>query len=515
MTLLKTKQLLYFAITLITSATLTMVGLPGVGILLFTAIQFGMILYIIKTEAHNAEHGRKINLRALWIFVPIGILSLNAVISANDMWGFTNFVVTVLLYCLLTVMLLGEVGIAKAGESFIRKILGMAVRPFCYFGLPFGMIIRAGKGKLGIAAKVIFGLILAAPFMIFLLIMLSSADVMFRESVNSVIEWASHILSFGWFIKLIGGAVVASYLFGLLHIAFAGAEPKNRTPHMQNYANLYKQPREKTDMSVVMSVFVLCIAAIYAMFAFIQFRYLFSGASALPGGMSYTEYARSGFFELCVLSALNVVLILFYVSCTRGKMGKKAILAKSLNIFLCALTFVLLISSFYRMTLYSGSDGLTRLRFHVFGFLIFEAVGLLITVYYILKPKFNMVATYAAIALCYYLLLNVVSTDYFVAKSQVERCLAGDAAGMQYTLTLSADAAPQVERLLYAENVSESVKEACREYLGIAERDGHIVVMYAYGESPDWRSNTTDWRSYNIMRSRYPDVYPMYYEILE
>ena len=86
----------------------------------------------------------------------------------------------------------------------------------------------------------------------------------------------------------------------------------------------------------------------------------------------------------------------------------------------------------------------------MFGFLIFESIGLLITFFYIIKPKFNIIAVYLVIALVYYLLLNVVPIDAIVAKSQVDRYYGHRGYGISYVMTLSADAAPQIARLLDA-----------------------------------------------------------------
>jgi hypothetical protein len=117
------------------------------------------------------------------------------------------------------------------------------------------------------------------------------------------------------------------------------------------------------------------------------------------------------------------------------------------------------------MWLYYTDDGLTRLRFLVFGFLLFELLGLLFTFFYIIKPRFNLVAVYLLIGLTYYVLLNLVPMDYFIAKSQVDRCLAGNSSGITYTLTLSPDATPQLERLLYEDNVDAEIKAQVVEYL--------------------------------------------------
>ena len=113
---------------------------------------------------------------------------------------------------------------------------------------------------------------------------------------------------------------------------------------------------------------------------------------------------------------------------------------------------ILLVSSFYRMSLYSAEYGLTRLRFLVFGFLIFEAIGLIFTFVYIARPKFNIIAIYSVIALSYYLLLNVVPMDAIIARNQIDRYFATGGNGIEYVMNLSADAAEQVARLEVSDN---------------------------------------------------------------
>jgi uncharacterized membrane protein len=90
-------------------------------------------------------------------------------------------------------------------------------------------------------------------------------------------------------------------------------------------------------------------------------------------------YARRGFFELIFLTGVNIAFILLTVWLTKAQKSRAANLTKILCLYLCAITVILLISSFYRMWLHGYDDGLTRMRFLVFGFLIFEFIGLIFT----------------------------------------------------------------------------------------------------------------------------------------
>jgi len=123
------------------------------------------------------------------------------------------------------------------------------------------------------------------------------------------------------------------------------------------------------------------------------------------------------------------------------------------------------------------------MRFMVFGFLIFKAIGIAATFVYIAKPRFNIVAVYCAIALVYYLLLNVVPMDAIVARSQIDRYFTTGRAGVWYVTLLSPDAAAEVSRLYASE--STYTRERVRQFFDRTdmERDS--------------------WRQWNISADRY------------
>lgn len=118
-------------------------------------------------------------------------------------------------------------------------------------------------------------------------------------------------------------------------------------------------------------------------------------------------------------------------------------------IYLCLVTGILLVSSYYRMSLYDGAYGFTRLRVLVYIFLFFEALGLIATLTYIIRHNFNIFAVYAALGLAFYLTLNLVRIDEIIAKRNVDMYFSGQAEeiDIDYLLTLSRDALPQIARL--------------------------------------------------------------------
>lgn len=164
------------------------------------------------------------------------------------------------------------------------------------------------------------------------------------------------------------------------------------------------------------------------------------------------------------LTGINIVIILAVIKLTKSYTGKWVTVTKALCHYLCAVTIILLVSSFYRMYLYTNDDGLTRLRFFVMGFLVFEAIGLLFTFMYIAKPKFNISLVYVVIALAYYTILNVVPADNIIAKNQIDKYLCGEREGLEYIFTLSSDAAPAME-YLYENTSDEALKQNVRDFM--------------------------------------------------
>ncbi len=59
------------------------------------------------------------------------------------------------------------------------------------------------------------------------------------------------------------------------------------------------------------TVVLIAVDLLFALFVFIQFRYLFGGqANITPVGYTYSEYARRGFGELVAVAFLSLGLIL-------------------------------------------------------------------------------------------------------------------------------------------------------------------------------------------------------------
>ncbi|MDR1101603.1 MAG: DUF4173 domain-containing protein [Clostridiales bacterium] len=224
----------------------------------------------------------------------------------------------------------------------------------------------------------------------------------------------------------------------------------------------YKPIKYSWDL-LITNITSTLVLIIYTFFVLIQITYLFTGIGTLPAGLTYAEYARRGFFQLLILSIINIVMIFAIINLTRNATGKWAKYKTVILAYSCFVTAVLLASSFYRMWLYIDFYGMTRLRFLVISFLCFEILGLIATVRYVMRPTFNIVGVYVCIMLAFYTFVNLAPMDAIIAKNQVDRYIADESGDIYYVTTLSNDVVPQLSRLLEYENSFEDNPWSARD----------------------------------------------------
>ena len=122
-------------------------------------------------------------------------------------------------------------------------------------------------------------------------------------------------------------------------------------------------------------VVLVVIDAVVGLFVGLQIAYLFGGQSTLvAAGMTYSDYARRGFFELVAAACLAgaVVVVLEATVARRSRPYLVALLG------LLALTAVVLVSAALRLRLYQDAYGWTELRLYVLTTIVSLAVALVL-----------------------------------------------------------------------------------------------------------------------------------------
>lgn len=187
--------------------------------------------------------------------------------------------------------------------------------------------------------------------------------------------------------------------------------------------NNWGMDKEKNNRACLEPTIGITVASIlgfvYLMFSFIQIKYLFigsvNGKILLPEGVTYSEYARSGFFQLLFVCILNIIIVMFGIYKFKESKVLKVLLTV---ITIC--TYVLTASSALRMILYIQYKYLTFLRIFVLLALLiiaFILAGVMICIYKKSFPffKYSMVV----VTVCY-LLFSFTKPDYFIAKVNLD-----------------------------------------------------------------------------------------------
>lgn len=106
------------------------------------------------------------------------------------------------------------------------------------------------------------------------------------------------------------------------------------------------------------------------MFIAFQAKYLFSACvGILPESFTYAEYARQGFFELCGITAFNVLLLFFMNIFARTVTRENKVLSV-INIAFSTVTILLLITAMSKMGMYITAYGFTIKRIQASVFMI-------------------------------------------------------------------------------------------------------------------------------------------------
>lgn len=286
---------------------------------------------------------------------------------------------------------------------------------------------------------VVLGLCGAAALVSVLLPVLMSADALFAASVEAL-NWDISALHFSdVFQRLFWALAFTPFVFSLL---YALAHPKLLCP-----------PEEKKGLRADALGFVLALAAVdglYLAFLAVQSAGLFGGPEYVESlGVSYAEWARSGFFQMVGISVVNLSLTLASLTLARRE-GRAWTALRRLCAALAGESLVLLASAAWKMTLYVSAYGLSFKRLMTYWGMTMMALFLLAGLWKAVRPDFRFCKWAFPLALAGWLIINCVPVDYLVAKNQVDRYFSGESAAVSVTYlaySLSYDTLPQLERL--------------------------------------------------------------------
>lgn len=169
---------------------------------------------------------------------------------------------------------------------------------------------------------------------------------------------------------------------------------------------------------------VLATEILFALFIFVQAKYLFGGHADLATfDLTYSEYVRKGFYELLVVAFFGSVLS--YVLIVKERVIEsvaKIQQLKVLNVVLVMELFFMLASALKRDLLYVDAYGLTRTRFIGGTFLLWLGIVLLLLLAMtVWQRTFSEKKFFAGIGIAtvgMMLFFNIVNIDRYIALAE-------------------------------------------------------------------------------------------------
>ena len=374
-------------------------------------------------------------------------------------------------FALTVLALLSVTGVnplpALSGKGLTLGLYRFLPACFRHAARPFQALGRIQHKKPGRFRGLAAGLLLGLPVAAVALALLNSADAIF----SSVLERGFHSvtnINGAFFFRLLLTALFSLPLYSLLR---AGEEePWASAPGMERRAN-----------PVTLSTVLVMLTAVYGMFVYVQFRYLFGGAEAVLTAGGYAQYARSGFFQLVILAMLTLLLIFpFLHLCSRSRAVR----------FLCgltaALTMVIDFSAFYRMRMYIEAFGLSVLRVVTLWGMAMIFLALTACLLKCAAPKVRVCPALTVLALTTWLGLNLCGVDRLVAADLVARYNSGAVPKLdvEYLAGLSPDILPELAHIEDTEARQKAQRQAAEIFFA------HRPVFY--DSSLSWSLHSLD-----------------------
>ncbi len=397
---------------------------PGIGLTLTQWIIVILALFTAKRE-------KRLRVTPGGVFLLLAALGLGACygLYADDAMRLMNLPVT----CLSTALsMFSLTGVTGPSPLTAAGLMAGCRRFFPAFVRHAGIPLRALKNRLtqkddrlnGLGRGLLLGVLAAAVA----LGLLASADGVFQTLLDQTADWlgkmdASVVIRV--FIALAGALFLFSFLVCTVHPGSERMTAPRRTANAVTYCTVLSM-----------------LAAVYALFVYVQFRYLFGGGDVAAVNGGYAAYARSGFFQLVLLAILTLALILPALILCPGSKPLRALCA-----LVALLTGVIDYSAFFRMRLYIEAYGYTLLRVVTLWGVGMIALALIFVIVKSVRPGIRICPALIVLTLSTWLILNLSNPAAFIARRNLNASSTIRSVDLRYVISLSPDVLPEIDRI--------------------------------------------------------------------
>ncbi len=454
----------------------------GLNYFIYSCIFTAIIFFFIKD--------RKNFNKKVFITLSIIVLLLSSIYFRSTFELFRSF------NFFIVPALLAYIAYASLGTNNKNPISDILSQLFYPIGkidkyIKKGINLLTIKTKLNNNSKmmgIIIGILLCIVLVIIILPLMASADIVFGYFINDLLSCTANLSLFDSTFQIILALAAASYFFAFIYYIFSEKKPSSINEWNADIVK-NKNVINYTLIETVCKTILIVLNILYLLFSIVQFNYLFlKNTASLPVDFTYSQYARSGFFEMLTLTIINFIIIMA-VRYATYKNNKNNFIKVLLSLITFA-NYIMIASAFYRMFLYESTYGYTRLRLLVYLFLILESVLMILVLYGVWNMKFKVIYNGIIVIGIFYLILNFVNIDGYIVKKNIDRYYDTGKIDIFYLCRdLSDDALPQLERLIDDKNLEIRIE--------VKERFNNAFNSYK-------------WQEYNISKSNSNKFYKKY-----
>ena len=400
----------------------------GVSVILF------MIPLLIYLYVFLKKNNKINNKKGLLFMIPIVLLSITYLIFNSSLFSILNVPVIIALFLLMYVYTIKPT--YKFFDLF-EKALCLLFEPISYIGRFFRVATSKISDKFKLSdktKKILLSILIVIPIVFIVILLLSKADMIFANIFGTIFDKISYFLDHYIFNNVLGriiSFIIVFFAIGCSSMYLLYSYPGKEIERVKE---------EKNRTLYAVKILVTTLNIIYVVFDFIQIKSLL--LHSVASNINYAEYARQGFFELMVVSIINLAVILISKKFENKNNKKEFKYINVMNIIMVLLTLIIIVSSFLRMYMYECAFGYTILRLLVYVALITEAIMMIPTSMYIFNSNFNIFKSYMIIIVVVYTLINFMNIDYVIARRNVNKYFTDDKIDIEYLMNSQTDNIP-------------------------------------------------------------------------
>ena len=273
----------------------------GISVVLFAITSVFLLIAMLK------KHEKVKNEKALYLSVPIILLSSTYFIFNNEFFNIVNIIAIPILFGIMIIW--GTTDIFKIRMLFGRSI-NLVIGSLEFIPDAINLIKQSLKlnntkkeeGKNRKIQLIVIGIICSIPILFIILGLLMSADEVFAGLFGKISDAIMYIFTseviFSIIARIVLIIIVLVYLLCIIYNILYKQDVYKTT------TNEFK-PKIHIDETILNTILTV-INIVYLLFSGVQllyvFRYLFINPLSLTGDFTFAEYARQGFFQLMIIS---------------------------------------------------------------------------------------------------------------------------------------------------------------------------------------------------------------------